>query len=342
MDQAKATKPSIRIMRPGTFRSVEGRDVAFGEAELASIAAAYDPATDPAPLVIGHPKIEDQAYGWVDRITVENGQLVAHPSRIDETFADRVRKGDYAKVSASFYEPTNPHNPKPGTYYLKHIGFLGAHAPGVKGLGSVQFAQSDTGDTLTIETEKDDTMTGKTGGNDTNENTNVNDAKKGDTASFAERQAELDAREKRIADRERAAEDSARAARHDGNVSFAEGLLKEAKLAPAGKDLLVGILDQAGEASAEATVSFGEGQSIKLDAAIKKLLSDASPLVSFAEVAGADKKITGSTASFAAPAGYTVSADKDAIYAEAKSIQAGAPTRPWMDCVRDAEAALAS
>ena len=148
MDQTTppaATTPTIRILKPGTFASVEGTKVTFGLAELHAIADGYDPESDPAPLVIGHPKMDDPAWGWVGSLAVEDGQLVAHPATIEASFAERVRKGDYRKVSAQLYEPGNPHNPKPGQYYLKHIGFLGAHAPGVKGLGSVQFAEGDEG-----------------------------------------------------------------------------------------------------------------------------------------------------------------------------------------------------
>ena len=57
-----------------------------------------------------------------------------------------VRAGRFKKVSASFYTPDSPHNPVPGVYYLRHVGFLGAQPPAVKGLAPVpvNFAEGDT------------------------------------------------------------------------------------------------------------------------------------------------------------------------------------------------------
>ncbi len=334
MDQPDPTNPpAIRILRAGTFTSVEGKAITFGQAELEAIAAGYDADADPAPLVIGHPKMDDPAYGWVGSLAVEDGELVARPSAIDPSFAERVRKGDYRKVSARLYEPNNPHNPKPGAFYLKHVGFLGAHAPGVKSLGTVQFAEGEPDTLVTIQTEPEETvMTGKT----------TDTAKPADNAeaSFAEREARLAERESAITQRETEHRTAAAKARHDDNVSFAETLIGAAKLAPAGKELLVGVLDQLGELDANATVSFGEGQSLRPAAALKKLFDGARPLVSLGEAAPREKTGAG-VASFAAPAGYEVDPAQAQLHADAKRIQAAAPNRPWMDCVREAQAAAA-
>ncbi len=337
MDQ----KPAIRILKPGTFTSIEGNPITFGAKDLQAIADGYDAASDPAPLVIGHPQMDDPAWGWVGSLSVENGELVAHPDTIEAGFAERVRKGEYRKVSARLYEPGNPHNPKPGSFYLKHIGFLGAHAPGVKGLGTVQFAEGDEDTTATIilgttQTRPEETMTATPKKNDAQDK---NDAG-AQEASFAEREAALADREAQIRQREADQAKAAADARHEANASFAENLVKEAKLAPAGKELLVGVLDQLGELASETVVSFGEGQSIRPDAALRKLLEDATPLVSFGEAAKRPAKSgSGAVVSFAAPPGYTVSEDAATLHAAAKKIQAANPNRAWMDCVREARVA---
>ena len=54
-----------------------------------------------------------------------------------------VAAGRFKKRSASFYTPDSPNNPKPGVYYLRHVGFLGAQPPAVKGLKEVAFAEDD-------------------------------------------------------------------------------------------------------------------------------------------------------------------------------------------------------
>jgi len=56
-----------------------------------------------------------------------------------------VNKGRYKKISASFYSPNYPFNPAPGSYYLKHVGFLGAVPPAVKGLGDARFSTPTPG-----------------------------------------------------------------------------------------------------------------------------------------------------------------------------------------------------
>ena len=343
---------TIRIMRPGTFTSVEGKSVTFGPAELQAIVDGYDATSDPAPLVVGHPKMDDPAYGWIGRLSIENGELVAHPASIDRKFESQVRKGDYRKVSAQFYEPDNPHNPKPGQFYLKHVGFLGAHAPGVKGLGTVQFAAGEGGSVATIETEtpaKEQAVAKETEDKQ-NDNPNNNDAARAQDreASFAERETTLAQREAAIEARERKAAEDAAAARHAANVSFAEGLVKDAKLAPAGKDLVIGVLDSlgddAGKDGEDGKISFGEGdKAVKMTpaAAFKKLFEGAGTIVSFGEAAPARKgKASGAIASFAAPAGYSVDENAAALHAEAKRLQTATPGRPWMDCVREAQASL--
>lgn len=326
MTNAAAAPKPIRLFRTGTFTSVEGVKVSLGEGDLAAIAASYDPAANPAPLVIGHPQLNDPAYGWIDRLEVQGDELLAYPdpAQLEPSFAEAVKAGRYAKVSAQFYPPDNPHNPTPGQFYLKHVGFLGAHAPGVKGLGRVSFAAGDAGDLVTFEQEKVMPPT------DDNK-----DARKDWEASFAEREQSLAEREERIAERERAAAEKAAKERHDANVSFAEGLLKEAKIKPEGKALLVGVLDALGS---DDVVSFGEGVAdMSPRAALMKIFDTAQPLVSLGEIAADDgKAIEGKLASFAAPAGYEVDPARAAIFEKARALQAENPKLGWMEAVRRA------
>lgn len=131
----------FEIFRPGTHVAMSGQSIAFADADLAAVAAGYDKALHHAPIVVGHPKQDAPAYGWVDALTVKDGRLVAKPAEIDTAFAELVREGKFKKVSASFYGPLSANNPTPGQYYLRHVGFLGAAAPAVKGLRAIEFAE---------------------------------------------------------------------------------------------------------------------------------------------------------------------------------------------------------
>jgi hypothetical protein len=122
----------------------------FSEAMLAASAAAYDPAAHEAPLVVGHPTATAPAYGWVRSMRLDGADLVATCDQVNPDFSEMVKAGAYKKVSASWYGPANPANPKPGEYYLRHVGFLGAQPPAIKGLRAVHFAEDD-GEVLTVE-----------------------------------------------------------------------------------------------------------------------------------------------------------------------------------------------
>lgn len=139
------TPAPIHIFRPGQHTDVSGQTLSFGEAELEASAKAYDPALFEAPLVVGHPQLDAPAYGWVESLSFAQGGLTAAPRQVDPAFAELVRAGRFKKVSASFYLPDSPANPVPGVYYLRHVGFLGAAAPAVKGLKPVAFAAGEEG-----------------------------------------------------------------------------------------------------------------------------------------------------------------------------------------------------
>lgn len=137
---------AIHIFRPGRHTSMQGATIDFGEGDLIATAKAYDPTRHEAPLVIGHPRADAPAWGWVGDLTADEGGLFATPRQLDPAFAEMVRAGRFKKVSASFYTPDSPHNPVLGVYYLRHVGFLGAQPPAVKGLAPVpvNFAEGDT------------------------------------------------------------------------------------------------------------------------------------------------------------------------------------------------------
>ena len=123
-----------------------GQTLDFTAADLAATVAAYDPALSEAPIVVGHPRHDAPAYGWVRglRLNTASG-IEADPHQVDSAFAEMVAAGRFKHVSASFYAPDAPNNPVPGVYYLRHVGFLGAQPPAVKGLRTPEFADGEAG-----------------------------------------------------------------------------------------------------------------------------------------------------------------------------------------------------
>lgn len=311
--------------------------MSFSAADLQAIADGYDADSDPAPLVVGHPKMDDPAFGWVAGLHIQGDALVANPDRVEASFAEMVRAGRFAKISAQFYPPAHPSNPKPGAYYLKHVGFLGAAAPAVKGLGTVSLSEGDAGLLTFAALPLDPAIFNQE--NDVPNTSNPSAPSADQIASFAERETALATREAELKRREADAEKAAAAARHEGHVSFADGLVAGAKLAPAGKPLLVGVLDALGNAG-DALASFGDGAGeLSPTAALRKLFDTARPLVSLGESAPADHSPKGSgLASFAAPDGYEVDPAQAALHARAREIQDANPKLAWIDAVKRAQA----
>jgi hypothetical protein len=135
----------FQIFKAGRHVASDGTVVTFSGADIAASVAAYDPSLHEAPLVKGHPKTDAPAYGWVQSLEKRGGVMFAAPRQVDLEFAEDVQAGRWKKRSASFYSPDHPNNPVPGVYYLKHVGFLGAMPPAVKGMPDPEFAEGEDG-----------------------------------------------------------------------------------------------------------------------------------------------------------------------------------------------------
>lgn len=143
---ATGASRAIHSFRPGRHTTIGGEAIEFSQADIEATAAAYDPKRLRAPLVKGHPKTDDPAQGWVARLRADARGLHAEPEQVAPAFAEEVRAGRYGAVSAKFYRPTDPNNPVPGVWYLRHLGFLGAQPPAVKGLEPPAFAEAGADD----------------------------------------------------------------------------------------------------------------------------------------------------------------------------------------------------
>ncbi|EBS6880149.1 peptidase [Salmonella enterica] len=332
----------IHIFRAGTHTDMHGRQINFSDADLNEIAQSYNPALHEAPVVVGHPKTDAPSYAWVSGIKKDRDGLKAEPRDIDPQFAELVRKRRYSKVSASFYCPDSPGNPTPGKYYLRHVGFLGAQPPAIKGLKQVSFAEDEEGvvefadwslqttaslfsrirdfiisqfgiekadsvvpdymiDTLRDEAART-TTTDPTPAFSDPVGIPAEDAIQPvaekpaptppeepavDKELQAKLQKENDDLKRQIEERNKAEALRVATERHSANVAFADSLVSDARLAPAGKGLVVAVLDAL--SGGDEPVSFSEnGSEQPLVDAFKTQMQKARPLLDFGEVATAD------------------------------------------------------
>lgn len=142
------TTSLIPVFRPGRHTSAAGDSLEFSDGLVRQIAESYDPAVYRAPIVIGHPKTDDPAWGWVGALAYQDGHLAYRPEEVDPAFADLEAAGRYRNKSIALWSPEAPSNPHPGKWALRHVGYLGAAPPALKGLPQrtlreVGFADAD-------------------------------------------------------------------------------------------------------------------------------------------------------------------------------------------------------
>lgn len=135
----------IHVLRPGRHG---GRE--WSAETLRQIADSYDAALHEAPIVVGHPRTDDPAYGWIGGLSCDGEGLHAAPREVDPAFAETVRAGRFRKVSVALYGPGSARNPlgEGGGWYLRHVGFLGATPPEVKGLRRAELGEDDAPDAV--------------------------------------------------------------------------------------------------------------------------------------------------------------------------------------------------
>lgn len=124
----------VEIYRAGTYPPQNGWNGSATIDDLNRVVRNYEPAKHEAPVVVGHPRSDLPAYGWADRLMVNGDALLAKFKEVDPDFEQLVKAGKFKKRSAAFY--LDAEHKISG---LRHVGFLGAQPPGVKGLKNIKF-----------------------------------------------------------------------------------------------------------------------------------------------------------------------------------------------------------
>jgi hypothetical protein len=352
----------LQIFRKGKHTSTSGAQIEFSDADLLAAVANYDPKVHEAPITIGHPKDNKPAFGWIGSLAFADPHVEAEAVQVAPEFAELVSQGRFKKISASWYTPDSPHNPKPGAYYLRHVAFLGAQPPAVKGLRDVNFADGEGGyvefadwsamniarvflGLYTFLAEKfgkdvadkvipswalEDAFISAAQKPSPN-NPSFSEQKQMTPEEIKAKEEALAAREKKLqgdeaafAERNTKLSDQERATRRKTHVEFIDGAIKDGKILPKDKDGLVAFMD----ALADGVVEFGEG-----DKATKKPQADflrdfigALPKqVEFRERGGAPAAADVDVASF----GENVDADRLEIHRQAVALakEKGIPYR---------------
>ncbi|MFV0626153.1 MAG: hypothetical protein ACK5N8_02230 [Alphaproteobacteria bacterium] len=301
----------FEIFKPGKHIASDGSEVEFSAADLEAIAKSYNTEKHEAPMVVGHPKTNNPAYGWIKKVIFDpiSQRLKVLGDQINPSFAEAVKTGSYKKVSASLYSPTSPNNPTPGQYYLRHVGFLGAQPPAIKGLEEVSFSEDE--ETLDLEMDFNESSSRELAYNDKTVGRVFRKLKNWLIEKFSKEEAdqiidewELDAlgltaqeilakennksfsendfeaeKQKRLAAEEKLQEyEKAKKSKED--KEFCEALIKEGKLLPGQKDKALLLMSCLSEDS----LNFGENETSSQIQVLKDILSSNPKTVEFGEV----------------------------------------------------------
>lgn len=114
----------IHVFRTGWHTDSRGVTRYFTRADLDRAINTYAPARYEPPAVIGHPKMDDPAYGWMDGVRRKGEDLHVKLKKVYRPFWDAVESGRFPKRSIAFFPDGR----------IRHIGFLGAWPPAVDGL----------------------------------------------------------------------------------------------------------------------------------------------------------------------------------------------------------------
>lgn len=117
------------IFKAGEHTDSNGNKRVWTVNDLDNIVRNFNEKNSSVPAVIGHPKVNSPAYAWIDSVKRFGDSLYCTYKQVNQDFAQWVKQGLYKNRSISLYPD--------GT--LRHVGFLGAMPPAIKGLEAFQF-----------------------------------------------------------------------------------------------------------------------------------------------------------------------------------------------------------
>ena len=130
----------VAAFKSGEHTDSDGATHKWDPGDIDKIAQQYNKTADPksperhlAPVVLGHPKDDSPAYGWIEKAKAVGNKLFVKLGQLQPEFVDALKRGLYKTRSISLYPDLN----------IRHIGFLGGAVPAVKGLGPFKFADDN-------------------------------------------------------------------------------------------------------------------------------------------------------------------------------------------------------
>lgn len=139
-------KITMEVFRCGKQTDSSGNSKNWTEEDLDKIVSKFEKGGEDIPATIGHPESDTApAYGWFKKVFRKGNTLFAELSDVVDEFGDMLKKKMFRNRSIAL---------RPD-FSLRHIAFLGAAAPAVKGLADFNFKATEDFSTFDFE-EADD------------------------------------------------------------------------------------------------------------------------------------------------------------------------------------------
>lgn len=332
---APMRRARVHALRPGTWPASPA-DITITADDIAALAAAYDPAHYRAPVVIGHPETDSPAWGWVlGAEALDEGLWLS--IELAPELADLVEDRRYGAVSLAMWPPQAAGNPTPGAWSIKHLGFLGAVPPAVKGLQRVQMAAGDAvscaiaAAAVSLADPPPPTFTTQ------HAETPIMPEQQPDAVQLAERERKLTDRERELADQERQLAEREQTLRRAQYAAELEPHVNATRVLAAERDTLVEIMERLADA---APVTLAEGGTQGALAAFRAFLARLPARVETRQLSAPDESpTTVRAAAVKVPAGLHVSEAGQALHDRAATYMAAHPGTDYLTAVRAVERA---
>jgi len=125
----------LEIFKVGKHTSSNGVTKDYTLEDLNQIITNH---SEPTPIVVGHPKDNSPAFGWIKSLFLKGESLFAEATDIVPEFLDLLKQKIYKNRSVSL--KTNAE----GQLFLNHVAFLGGALPAVKGLEELNLSSDES------------------------------------------------------------------------------------------------------------------------------------------------------------------------------------------------------
>lgn len=122
-----------KVFTAGWHTDSNGNKKLWTTDDLDRMVTLFNPSFHEPPVVIGHPSDNAPAFGWVEAIKRVGNDLLLKYRDVAPEFSDWVGRKLYKKKSIAVYPDGS----------LRHVGYLGAMPPAVKGLPDFAFKDGD-------------------------------------------------------------------------------------------------------------------------------------------------------------------------------------------------------